>query len=673
MTISSEEDENREQMLPPDRVIVGVDLGYTHTGMHVHNVLLGSTKLEADVHHYCATGVAICSPDRMGPGESITPVVIQRWPSVEKFIINKVPTLVTYRAGDFHINSWGFACPPLGEIGPAMSVRGYFKFFLDEDHLIEANREIPEDEQYDIRSVRGWYTDFLTALHSHIIAHLEAHPWLVDWSSTKVEYIFSLPTMWKDRDDLVRDFEGIVRQTFNPGENCSVVIGLTEGEASAVYTAKGIGHQYKKDDALLVCDAGGGTTDICILKVEKIDGKAVELVRLNEAQAIYAGSVQIDRAFEKKVEEELRIIKREHPGLQQGLQEHTAHHMSRGHVFQNIKASFRDAGALPSWSLSVPGLPNNSDVNVYLTVDEIKDMFDGQINKIFRFIDSELGKLQQTSPDLKVSYLVLSGGLGSSKYVQDEVTARYEPQGIKILADRKDPEEPYVPSFASLTVLTEQHSPLAVCKGLVLDRMQRICHGTSVFRTRSCRSSYGILFNDRYNKDKHAAQTPVECPLNGKLYVTNQIDWFIRKGEVIREDVPITREYKKRIGFKDPDKAWEDTIVMSNLPSDCLPQYLGQGDSRVVCRIESDLGQDTQTPSSPGLTARRRYWLIGQKYLNIKYELRVYVEQENLRFEVRVNTEEKGEPAAIESQWIYDQPAKDTTGDQISNSTYLTR
>jgi hypothetical protein len=100
-------------------------------------------------------------------------------------------------------------------------------------------------------------------------------------------------------------------------------------------------------------------------------------------------------------------------------------------------------------------------------------MFDTQINEIFKFIDAELGNLRQSQPDVNVvsisllilypvishagmerpmtakqSYLVLSGGLGSSKYVQDEIVTRYKRQGMTILADRKHPDEPYVSSSA---------------------------------------------------------------------------------------------------------------------------------------------------------------------------------------------------------------------------------
>jgi hypothetical protein len=204
--------------------------------------------------------------------------------------------------------------------------------------------------------------------------------------------------------------------------------------------------------------------------------------------------------------------------------------------------------------------------------------------------------------------------------------------------------------------------------------MQRICHGTSVLRTRSCRASYGILFNDHYNKSKHPRQTPFKSPLDGKFYVRDQIDWFISKGETIREDVPIVRKYTRRVSFKDPNRTWRDTVVISKLPPDCLPQYLGQGDSREVCRILSDLGRDTQISNSPAFATKRRFVAVGKKYLQMEYELSVFVENENLRFEVRVNGEEKSECQTVKPPWIYteeDRQLQDAEDNQLEGGCFM--
>jgi hypothetical protein len=113
-------------------------------------------------------------------------------------------------------------------------------------------------------------------------------------------------------------------------------------------------------------------------------------------------------------------------------------------------------------------------------------MFDNQVDKITDEIDKILEHLEQMQPELKVvsillllqlfsprkealiasqqSGLVLSGGLGSSEYVQSKFTTCYDPRGIPILVD-KAPEEPYAPSFTFVrqcsTYKFAAHSPSA--------------------------------------------------------------------------------------------------------------------------------------------------------------------------------------------------------------------
>jgi hypothetical protein len=125
-----------------------------------------------------------------------------------------------------------------------MAVKELFKFYLDKPNLVDSFKKNPEAAPGTSRDVMTWYTDFLTALYVHIVAHLKDPPWCVDLNSTKVEFIFSLPTSWKGK--VVEDFEEIVKEAgFGTEGNCSVDIGLTEGEAAAVSTALILEHKYK--------------------------------------------------------------------------------------------------------------------------------------------------------------------------------------------------------------------------------------------------------------------------------------------------------------------------------------------------------------------------------------------------------------------------------------------
>jgi hypothetical protein len=201
---------------------------------------------QANAKSLLDAGVAICALDETKSGKSITPVVIQKWPGTGETVLNKVPTTLTYKAGNGCPRSWGSACPPLGNIGRGMGIIELFKFFLDEKILKELCKDSPEDAPGDIGDVRKWFTDFLSALHKHIEAHLEAPPWGVSWHSTKIEYIFALPTLWKNEDALIDSFKDVVKNAgFNPSTNCSVTFRLTEAEASAVYTAEILKRKYR--------------------------------------------------------------------------------------------------------------------------------------------------------------------------------------------------------------------------------------------------------------------------------------------------------------------------------------------------------------------------------------------------------------------------------------------
>ncbi|CZR58247.1 uncharacterized protein PAC_08138 [Phialocephala subalpina] len=600
---------------PVEHIFVGVDIGYT------------------------CTGVAILSLNE-ATNETTKPFPIQKWPGSDTRkrpdATNKVPTLVTYKAADVRARSWGFECPSSGQPNDGMLVIGLFKFLLDPDLLEELNKEKSGAEKEIIDNVKKWYTDFLTKLHEHIVSHLEG-TWRVDWGVTKVEYLFSLPTKWEKKEGLVEEFGKIVSNAgFGSKENSSITIKLTEGVASAVYTAKILGSDFNEGDVLLVCDAGGGTTDICVLKVAKIDRMTVELETLEQI-SIFVGSVQIDEEFDQLFEEKLEVIENENRELLYGLvlEEPQARNAVK-EQFRVIKMGWGIRSALRHIRFPLLGFPNELRVEF---LDEINAMFDKQVGEIIAEIDKLLENLQRLGPGMDVvgasvifqlkkketlmatrkSRLILAGGLGSSVYVQSKLETHYNPKGLRILVE-KNPEDP----------------PLSVCRGLVLDRMQRVLHGNSVLRTRRCRVSYGILRDEIYSKARHKGRETFKKPADDRKYVLGCIRWFIRRGDIIAEDFEIELEHSRIASFGNPDTDWEDTIVTSKLPRDRLPQYLGQGGCRVVCKISSNA-----EPNS--LTSKRKYLALGKRFLYGTYEVRGSVEQDCLRFETRVNGMTVGE------------------------------
>ena len=68
-------------------------------------------------------------------------------------------------------------------------------------------------------------------------------------------------------------------------------IGLTEAEAAAVYASK---HNHRKGEVILVCDAGGGTTDLNALKVDSTARRQTGLNQLVFVEGQAIGSALID-------------------------------------------------------------------------------------------------------------------------------------------------------------------------------------------------------------------------------------------------------------------------------------------------------------------------------------------------------------------------------------------
>lgn len=68
-----------------------------------------------------------------------------------------------------------------------------------------------------------------------------------------------------------------------------------------------------------------------------------------------------------------------------------------------------------------------------------------------------------------------------------------------------------------------------------MERVQTLSRGSAVFKERCCRVSYGVLCLDEYNPGNpaHIGQKVTLDPRDGKKWVENQIDWFVKQVSVV--------------------------------------------------------------------------------------------------------------------------------------------
>lgn len=244
------------------------------------------------------------------------------------------------------VNGWGFLCDQDSE-DPGLRRR--FKLHLDPSYK-DARLDRPTTEQ-----ARKYYSDYLRGIHDHLAEYFSDV--IPAWKTQRVEFVFSVPTTWKN-PSMIAEMEQLLKSAGfeNKARNHRAKVGLTEAEAAAVYAAK---QQYKRGDVLLICDAGGGTTDVNILKVMSGGTEPIALKPLSWVEGQPLGSINIDRDFHALIADRLSYVKHR-------LDDDPAN-IALGMLlgdgrFERFKCSYGSPGSktIPKLLLPVPLLPKGS-------------------------------------------------------------------------------------------------------------------------------------------------------------------------------------------------------------------------------------------------------------------------------------------------------------------------
>lgn len=211
-------------------------------------------------------------------------------------LTNKVPTMLQYESDSMSVAGWGFLCDPDSEDPGFVEC---FKLHLDPSFQGDLRADRPTTQR-----ARKWYLDYFRGVHDYVAGVFSDD--IPGWKSQKVEFVFSVPTTWKN-PKMVNEMEQLLRSAGfgRDGTNHRANISLTEAEAAAVQASK---QQYEMGDVILVCDAGGGTTDVNVLKVMSAKNEPVSLKPLTWVDGLPVGSNQIDVAFHKLIVDRLRFV-----------------------------------------------------------------------------------------------------------------------------------------------------------------------------------------------------------------------------------------------------------------------------------------------------------------------------------------------------------------------------
>ncbi|CAI6291398.1 unnamed protein product [Periconia digitata] len=607
-------------------MVIGVDLGMTCTGVAYTNFSIGSSTVRW----------------------------VQKWPGRMQANENKVPTVVVYPNDDPKPSSWGFASEAATENNAIdKEYKEWFKTNLDPIHLAKEQHRDPENAPHSMKEVEKWYEDYLRKMYDYLSYKLGLELSGTTWDQARVEFIFSVPTTWPTIPVVERFRQLVLAAGFGSIPSHTVSIGLTEAEAAAVHISTEAPGIFKPNDILLVCDAGGGTTDLSVLRISPFSNEQdMQLQQLDVVFGDAIGSATIDWEFENAISERLERANETEP---LGIDfTNAGYEMTKSRDFQAVKCEYGAPDDTPIFSVAVPRLPysyNHKDPDIGIRGGEmtfrredLQRVFDDQIKKLIKLIDTQFLKLDIRYPGEQVRHLVLSGGLGNSAYVQQRLRETYSSSSL--------------PNAQNVSLRISPDPQLAVCKGIVGDRVRKILTSQSVLSTRCCRSSYGTVCKVRFDKynPEHIGKEQYQDPHDRKWYLVDAIAWFVKKGHPVIVDEPISHHFNKKLAPGDPNRAFATDVIESSLDAEKLPIVMNK-DTHVLCAISSDL---STLATSRFEQRKKHFWSSGKPYLQISYEIRVLVGPADLRFELWFENEKLSKDTSISVQWM---PAPNSTAD----------
>ncbi|KAJ5918391.1 hypothetical protein N7454_010766 [Penicillium verhagenii] len=506
-----------------------------------------------------------------------SPKALQHWPGIGKTnLANKVPSQLIYHPDSSVVRSWGFQCVPERD-APEVDIKQDFKLNLD-PQFNDTRPDAPT-----CHDAMRWFQDYILCIYRYAVTHLARG--FPRFMSRRVEFIFSVPTTWKDPRMVARLRESVILDS--PMHKAT--IGLTEAEAAAVYAS---GHHYQKDDVILICDAGGGTMDVNILKLLSVPGEPTVFAPLGlvEGEIISlsreaSGSVMIDIGAHQLLCDKLEQISTVLPHPVRELARQT---LENG--FEDYKCSFGATGSKAEpLLLAIPGLHEGSsfpDIGIdkgliAFSQEELKGLFDLRVKEMQGLLDEQIRRLKRSHPFEKI------------------VCTPSSLQSDLILANLY--ESPWLIDLLPITVL---------------HRSFRRIRQLAVYKKKPLRQPY--------DPNRHTGESVRRDKLDKRMYAIQQIDWM--GDPVPREGV--TQVFRRKIHAHEMSKPWVAQIVMSTLAKEKLPQSMSRSGADLICNIKVDM-------SSVDRTAKNSRWYqFKEKYYEAVINLKVVVGPTDLQFEL---------------------------------------
>lgn len=267
--------------------------------------------------------------------------------------------------------------------------------------------------------------DYIQSIYEHAMERI-ASKVPEDYLENDVQkkFVISVPAVWSDRaKDATRraaKLAGIHPATF-----------IKEPEAAAMYTLHVLQDRgLSEGDALVICDAGGGTVDLISYEITSSKPK-LELKELVSPKGGIAGSLQLNKRFEEQVKMLVGDDQYYH------LRKTPAYHQAVNFFDKTVKPAFRGKND-DSWYVNFP-MADLEDDEAQGLKRSTWEMKSGVVEEIFQPLIEDIGRMVDDQVNLvqkkrlaerheqgdKIKAIFLVGGFGASEFLKQSIQRRH--------------------------------------------------------------------------------------------------------------------------------------------------------------------------------------------------------------------------------------------------------
>ncbi|OAA67546.1 Heat shock protein Hsp70 [Cordyceps fumosorosea ARSEF 2679] len=524
----------------------------------------------------------------------------------------KCPTQLGILAGDRQQSEWGYNIP-----FDRKHVMRWFKLMLlnPEDLPRDAAESKYMKEAASCLEKRGKsaedaVADFLRLLWQHCLNAMYRDRGREEIDQYKTTIVITVPAIWPNyaQAKMTRAAEraGMLSERGRGMARGKPDLRfVSEPEAAALAVLADFHPKPNiKDDTIVVCDAGGGTTDLISYQVSK--PIKFELRETVSGEGELVSGVMVDDEFEEFISSTIG---------------HTAwNKLDVGDIAKFMKEDWelcvkeQFTGAESKFWIEVPDGYLVSSTNkkrkrttttVPITRKDLLPVFDGVVDKICALVQRQVDGIKKKDlPDPK--FIILVGGFGCCRY----------------LFNRLDAAHP------DCTVLNPpvRDSWTAVCRGAVRCGLNRLgtkrSHEVTV-EERISRVGYGFHFRIPFNEKYHDPRDKIYEEFEEQYMADSQMDWFLKPGQVLPSKSASNHRYYELLSADNPASLEEDLFYCC---SDELPMRRTD-DVKQLCTIKWENSVDLR-----GL--EKLHNSKGETFYKVHYTIRVTIEGPNLHIDV---------------------------------------